>query len=60
MSWVAVVFFCFAENDCHFWYKETVSTNECSKAMTTAVKILAENKTPVIYSTCMQIKGKSI
>lgn len=60
MTWLAVVFFCFGENDCHFWYKETVSTNECNKMMAQTVKILTENKVPVIYGTCMQIKGKSI
>jgi len=60
MTWLAIVFFCFAENDCHFWLKETASSAECSKAMSDVTKIMNQNKVPVLYGTCTTVKGKSV
>jgi hypothetical protein len=58
MTWLAVVFFCAAENDCHFWFKETDRPAECHRVLSDAVGIMNKAALPVIYGTCLATKGK--
>jgi len=57
MTWLAVVFFCTAEADCYFWFKETLRPIECEKAVSEAVKAMNHPEIPVVYGTCRAIKG---
>ena len=57
MTWLAVVFFCVAEDDCRFWYKETLRPMECEKVLAQAVKVMDKAGVPVVYGTCIAIKG---
>jgi|APGre2960657373_1045057.scaffolds.fasta_scaffold922122_1 hypothetical protein len=59
MTWIAIVFFCAAENDCKFWFAETTRPLECEKSLIQAMKVLDEAKVPVMYGTCIVTKGKS-
>lgn len=59
MVWLAVIFFCVSEDDCRFWYKETLRPLECEKALADATRVMNLQQIPVVYGNCLIIKGSS-
>ena len=60
MTWIAVVFFCLAEDDCKFWFKETARPMECEKTLADAANMMDTAGVPFFYGTCLAAKGKTI
>lgn len=57
MTWVAVVFFCLAEDNCNFWHKETLRPIECERVLAQAAKALKDNGVQIVYGACLTVKG---
>jgi hypothetical protein len=58
MTWLAVIFFCLAEDDCKFWFKETARPIECEQTLAKAMRVMEQANVPVFYGTCLATKGK--
>ena len=57
MIWLAVMYFCLSENDCNFWYKETLRPSECERVLGKAMDVMKKNDVPVYYGNCLPVKG---
>jgi hypothetical protein len=60
MIWLAVIFFCTAEGDCSFWSKATTRPIECERTLTDMATAANQAKMPIVYGSCIAVKGKDI
>ena len=58
MTWLAVIFFCVAEDECGFWSKETSRPMECEKVLAQGMAAMKQATVPVFYGACLSTKGK--